>query len=730
MGEAVTYANAVRAVVGPAAGPLVDAAVAIEAAADAAAFAQAMAQWRTARRAVEAGLASYVAGPLADVALLRDQLIARFDDAAGLRLDLPFGPLRVKVDAAAAVAPNPGGGREVLGPNRPSVFRATLDAGMVSGGGVLALLPDGFHGGFGIDLGVVSATALASLRRTPGGAPSFLAVIGVEFRPPVQLSFGFSLDRVGGLVAVNRRADVTALAALLRGGTAADALFPADPVRDAPRVLGTLDRLFPPADGSAVVGPTLRLSWLSVAGTAFFSLDLGVFIELPGPRIIVLGVARAGIQGVVGIRLDILGVIDIPGRLLAIDATLVDSGVLGIFVLTGDAAFRLSWGSPAYTVLSIGGFFPGFKPEPASIPPLARVAMSLAESIPGISLRAEGYLAVTPNTVQLGGRWEAGLSAGPVSASGFLSVDALVQFTPFHFRAEVSAGFRVRVFGRTFAGVRIDGVIDGPGPVVISGRLTIETFLFDISWSETFTIGSGSAPPAGAVPVLAKVVASQAVPANLSAAGHDPVVQLSPELAGDASVLVPLGALTWLQKRTPLSTPVTRVEGAPLGRTGSVTVTSGEPAPAAPVLSPVKEQFAPGQLSDFAAGQALNAPPFEEMPAGVRLEWPAHDDGGTHSGTDDFKTFRKLPADALSDVLGLLAFAALDGSVLRMVVTSREAEVTDHAPAVTVSPPKWATTNRSRHDTSYEARMATRTAGGGVIPATDLATPLALSAVI
>lgn len=728
MGEVVTYASAVRAVVGGAADPLVSAAVAVEAAADAAAFAQAMAQWHNARRAVEAGLASYVAGPLADVALLRDELIAHFDDEAGLRLELPFGPLRVNVDAGAAVAPNPGGGRSVLGPNRPNVFRATLDAGMVSGGGILELLPDGFHGGFGIDLGVVSATALASLRRTPGGAPSFLAVVGVEFRPPVQLSFGFSLDRVGGLVAVNRRADVTALAALLRGGTAADALFPSDPVRDAPRILATLDRLFPPADGSAVVGPTLRLSWLSIGGFAFFSLDLGVFVELPGPRIIIVGVARAGIQGVIGIRLDILGVIDVPGRLLAIDATLVDSGVLGIFILSGDAAFRLSWGNPAYTVLSIGGFFPGFKPEPASIPPLARVAMSLSQSIPGVTLRAEGYFAVTPNTIQLGGKWEAGLRAGPVSAMGFLSIDAMVQFTPFHFRAEVSAGFRVRVFGLTFAGVRIDGVIDGPGPLVISGRLTIETFLFDVSWSASFTLGSGGAPPAGPVPVLTQVVASQAVPANLSAAGHDPIVQLSPELAGDASVLVPLGALTWHQKRTPLSTPVSRVEGAPLGRTGKVTVASGEPAPA-PVLAPVPEQFAPGQLSDFAAGQALNAPPFEDLPAGLRLQWPATDDGGSHLGNDAYETFRKLPAGRWSDHIGL-ALADLHSSVLRMVLTSREAEVSNLAPVVTVSPPKWATTNGSLHDTSYEARMATRTAGGGVVPATDLTTPVALSEVI
>jgi hypothetical protein len=34
-----------------------------------------------------------------------------------------------------------------LGPHRPSIFRAKLDAGVATGGGILELLPDGFHGG-------------------------------------------------------------------------------------------------------------------------------------------------------------------------------------------------------------------------------------------------------------------------------------------------------------------------------------------------------------------------------------------------------------------------------------------------------------------------------------------------------------------------------------------------------------------------------------------------------
>jgi hypothetical protein len=310
-----------------------------------------------------------------------------------------------------------------------------------------------------------------------------------------------------------------------------------------------------------------------------------------------------------------------------------------------------------------------------------------------------------------------------VSATGFLAVDALVQFTPFHMHAEVAAGFRVRVFGSTFAGVRLDGVIDGPGPVVISGRLTVETFLFDISWSETFTIPPANPPPAEAPPLLAGVVAAQAIPANLSTGGSDPLVQLAPTVSTDASVLVPGGALEWHQRRVPLGTPVTRVDGRPLGRRGSVTVT-----PDGATAEILPQQFAPGQLTELTAAEALNGPAFEDMPAGLRIKWATDDAGPAHSGDDSYLTYRKLPSDWSPHPGANLP--DLPASVLRMILTSHLAEVTDRAAAITVTQPKWATTTGSIHATAYAARQAARTGGGMVVSATDLGAPVDLTAVL
>ena len=80
------------------------------------------------------------------------------------------------------------------------------------GGGSIVRLPagDGYGGTLELPLGP-SRSAPPRSSAMIDGQPSFLAILGITFLPPVQLSFGFSLDRVGGIVGVHRRADTDAL---------------------------------------------------------------------------------------------------------------------------------------------------------------------------------------------------------------------------------------------------------------------------------------------------------------------------------------------------------------------------------------------------------------------------------------------------------------------------------------------------------------------------------------
>lgn len=533
----------------------------------------------------------------------------------GVRVDANLGPLSVHVQSPPLQLADPRGGAPLtIGPLPPDSIGAHLAAGPVIGDGTIAVLADGVSGALAMHLGVVEVAALASLRRVAGDV-SFAAVFSAGFTPGVQFGFGFQLSRIGGVVGINRGIDEHALAARLRDGSAGEMLFPLDVGDSARRALSALEAILPPQPGSSVVGPTMRLAWLEIAGQGFCSLDVGVLIELPGPqRIVVVGIARAGIPPVLKLRIDVVGVLDFVQQTMSIDASLVDSGLLDIFTIYGDMAFRLCWGPHAYALLSVGGFYPGFRPEPASIPPLRRLGLHLDLPVPGIELRAEGYLAVTSNTVQLGGYFEAGIEAGGCGAHGFLSVDAIVQFTPFHMHAEVSAGFEVEVFGLTFGGIRLDGTLDGPGPVTIHGRLTVETFLHDFHFEETFTFGSGDGPPAVPPQRAAFVLGRDEVrPGALRAVGGpDRDVVAAPQpVPPNFALVTPRGGVGWAQKRVPLTIPVDRIDGAPIGSMQTVTATVPHQT------DRLDDLFAPGQFIDLSQAQALNRPGFESLPAGV-----------------------------------------------------------------------------------------------------------------
>jgi hypothetical protein len=454
------------------------------------------------------------------------------------------------------------------------------------------------------------------------------------------------------------------------------------------------------------------LSWLEIAGQGFCSLDVGVLIELPGPqRIVIVGIARAGIPPVLKLRIDVAGVLDFAQQTLSVDASLVDSGLLDIFSIYGDVAFRQCWGPRAYTVLTAGGFYPGFRPEPASIPPLRRLGFHLDSAVPGIDLRAEGYLAVTSNTVQLGGYLEAGISAAGCGAHGFIAVDAIVQFTPFHAHADVSAGFEVEVFGLTFSGIRLDGTLDAPGPVTLHGRLTVETFLHDFHFDETFTFGSGAGPPAVPPARAAQVLADEEV----RAAALRPVGGLDRDVVAarlavppGVALISPRGGVAWQQKRVPLTIPIDRLDGAPLGSVQKVTASVPHQT------AGTDDLFAPGSFITLSQAEALNRPAFEQLPGGVVSAGGADLTGPAKPQSTTHQVFRKVRGEAVVP-LGLFALEvlALPGVLLAMIAARDSTPaLSDRSPLVSAGDESWLTSSDgAAWPSATAAHQAVRTGG-------------------
>ena len=249
----------------------------------------------------------------------------------------------------------------------PSGAGLAVNAGGLSGGGYLEHENGSYAGILALTFGEFSLTAIG-LINTREGDYSLLVIITVEFNPEIQLSFGFSLKGVGGLIGINRSINSDFLREGLRAKTLGSILFPENPIQNASKVISDIGNGFPVYEGRFVVGPMVKIGW----GGGMITADICVLIDLPSPlRIVVLGQLNAILpkpqnasgdspqRKVVELNLDVLGEWDSGKGTLSIDATLYDSKIL-VYSLYGDAALRLKTGSNAYFGMSIGGFHPFF----------------------------------------------------------------------------------------------------------------------------------------------------------------------------------------------------------------------------------------------------------------------------------------------------------------------------------------------------------------------------------
>ncbi len=626
-----------------------------------------------------------------------------------------FGPVEVVADGLGAWfgrwRDGPGAPLQAAGLIPPTGVGLTINAGPISGGGFLSIQKfpnDGirFGGGLSLKLSMIGIGALGLLERTAQGK-SFLAVLGIRFNPGIQLGFGIELTGVGGLVGIDRRADIDVLRERLASGAAGNVLFCDDPVRNGPALLGDLAAFFPFSPGSFLVGPTLQLSWIA----PIIRLDIGVLIELPGPRkILLVGSARATIgtedAALVRLRLDFVGGLDLVKQELTFDASLVNSTVLGFLTLTGDAAFRLCYGDRPDIVLSIGGFHPSFNPESLHLRPLARAAATYSINV-GVKiwLRQEAYFAFTSNTLQVGGRTEAGLEIGPFGAHGFMALDALVQFKPFHFTVGFSAGFDIDFEGVSFAGVNIAGQISGPGPLVITASASVKLLFIRVSHSETFQLGSDQPDPVVTIPsVLNAVLDEVKNAANLHASGDDPLVRLKSDPPADGRALFcPLGRLTWSERLLPLETTITRLGGRPLTGAHRIDIAI-DGAPPGVAEETVREWFSPGQFGDLSQSDQLNNPAMQSLPSGHGYGGNVETALGDLAADPEKVNVIKLPKE-------VRLFFLADGKNALFLSAAHAATMQDRLATPTVSggPPRVAVKDEtwSVRDSSGVVRMST-----------------------
>lgn len=503
----------------------------------------------------------------------------------------------------------------------PTGVRLAIAAGPVRGGGHLGNAEGRYLGALALDVFGNSLSAVGLLDAT-GAGYSLVATVGSEFAP-VPLPLGFTLEGVGGLIAVHRRVDTDALRAALRSSAGmGDLFFPADPLAQADRVTTDLARYFPAAAGRYVFGPAAKFGW----GTpTIVRGEVAVLLELPAPaRVVVLGTVSTRLpteeQAILELNVDVLGEVDFAQKRVAIDATLRDSQVAG-FPITGDLALRMGWGDPPSFVLSVGGFHSQFRPPPG-FPELRRVHIPIGSG-ENPRLDMTGFLALTSNTAQIGAAVDLYAAAGPLNVVGNLGFEALIQFVPFGFEVDLWAGVALRRGTRVLAGVHLDGKLRGPTPWRFSGEACLSLWFIDLCVGFDATFGQERAvalPTRQIWPELKAALEDvRSWGTAMPAAAARAVTTATPRDDVTAVRIDPAATLSVQQKVVPLNREIERfAQVAPQG-TSRFDVTGARLGDSALSPTPVEDWFAPAQFEDMTDDERLARPGYEKMVAGVSL---------------------------------------------------------------------------------------------------------------
>jgi hypothetical protein len=541
-----------------------------------------------------------------------------------------------------------------------------VDAGPIHGGGFVQHTGTTYGGALDLSLGPIEIKAVGLIGTDPF---SLVLVLSVEFVPPIQLSFGFTLNAVGGLLAIERTVATDVLRAGVHDHTTDTVLFPKDPVAAAPTILSLLAQMFPPQSGAFVAGPMLELGW--GAPFSFVTARLGVIIALPDPKVILLGSLRVALPlpeaPIVDLRAEIYGEIT-PDHLLFL-VSLSGSQIAG-FSISGDFGLLIAWGDHPDLAISAGGFHPHYSP-PGELAGMRRVGVDL--SPPALlSLRTEAYIALTSNSFQLGTRIEMKAEVAGVGAEGHLQFDAIVLWAPtFHFEIDLSAGVSLYAFGESFASVDLSLHLEGPGPWVATGHASLSLLFFDVDFDlPRISWGSGENPAPDPVhpqqlvqAELSKNALWQArLPADTDTLAR--LVDLSDE---PATVVHPLGALEARQSIVPLETKIDHIGAHPVV---TERINLGQPAisadgaagPPAKAISHATDLFSPGNFLDLTEDQKLSRPAFEPFPAGLVLAAEAATFGTPQSTA--YEWFTLVPPEKTLTRNRFASLAALNSVLL------------------------------------------------------------------
>jgi hypothetical protein len=326
-----------------------------------------------------------------------------------------------------------------------------IDAGIVSGGGFIQRIGNEYSGILDLKVGEIRITAIAMLVTDPF---SFVTLLAIHFAPAIELSFGFTLNGLGGLVALNRRIATDELQGI-RDGTAATLLFPKSRSarRDHP---DKVRAVFPPQEGSFAVRPSLSsaVHRLVLSLPSSGSCSVCPIQDYPAWRLQV-GVPSALVDENCDRRFA-CGDLQRNSRRNRSSSSSAEQLKAGEMPLSGDLGLSFV-GRAARTLRSPpAAAFPRF-PAPSELASMRRIRINQSPA-KWLEIYVDAYFAITANSIQLGGGYHLHADVGVAEGAAWITVDALFKWAPrFYFEVQIDAGFAISALGHDFANVDFHG---------------------------------------------------------------------------------------------------------------------------------------------------------------------------------------------------------------------------------------------------------------------------------
>ncbi len=479
---------------------------------------------------------------------------------------------------------------------------------------------------------------------------------------------GGFIPKGGGLLyASGRGTDPDAFLAAVQTGDLAPILAPDDPVGHAAQYQASLDRLFPVRPGSQVFGAIVKFE--GFGGKLHF--DIGALLEWANGDLVRFYLIAS--FSFIPLRRDAVDPKNRPVVVLA-DGVLVSdasTGELNVRIalrnsrlwsaeLTGEA--MVFYGAPERLgdsrafFLSIGGFHPSYVPGPRLFVP-KRLTLSLSKG-DHLKLEMSAYLAVTPQSFQIGFRSALEAHLYGFGIRGSLDIDALVHFD-FRIEIDIKISVELLLGSQTLAAVTFEGSLSVFVPTILAGSVKVKFLFWTLSKSGSLTIVDGTAERES-VDVSGLVEAAIRDRANWNFGGTSGFVPTKHER--DGGWHDGFASPVFRQTVVPFDVAIDRFAGVTFETSQTFHI---EPITTGLEIAPVAEDFAIGQYLDLSDDEMLGGAMFEKWTAGFALKLPYDPAEASSVLLDCEELIRDPEAPRERHPHGPLDFAAIAGHFSR-----------------------------------------------------------------